>query len=49
VSDIAGPPDEDAPWADGPDHLDGEQVPPPEEAAALLDPPPAEEVPPSPS
>ncbi len=41
--------DEDAPWADGPGHLSGEDLPSPEELAALEDLPPAEEVPPSPS
>jgi hypothetical protein len=43
------PLDEDAPWADGPGHLWGEQVPPPLEVAAHDDLPPEEEVPPSPS
>lgn len=43
------PPDEDAPWADGPGHLTGEGLPLPEEVAALEDLPPEDEVPPSPS
>ncbi|MBC3762949.1 hypothetical protein ACUN7V_05345 [Quadrisphaera oryzae] len=42
-------PDEDAPWADGPGHLSGEDLPLPEEVAALEDLPPEDEVPPSPS